>query len=133
MIRYLLDTDICIYVSNRHPAQVAARLEEIDITDLGMSVITYFELVYGAYNSREPERNLAAAARLSRVVPVQPLTTAAAHHYGRLRAELKREGTPIGGNDLLIAAHALALDATLVTNNVREFHRIAGLRVENWA
>jgi len=98
-----------------------------------MSVVTYLELVYVAWKSQRVEANLATIEQLRLLIPVQPLDAAAAKHYGRLRASLEREGASIGSYDLLIAAHALSLDLTLVTNNLREFERVEGLRLENWA
>lgn len=132
-MRYLLDTNICIYITKRKPASVLARLERMKPGDLSMSIITYLELVYGAWKSQQVEGNLAKIGQLCRIIPVEPLDFGAAEHYGRLRAELEREGRPIGAYDLLIAAHALSLGLTIVTSNVREFGRIKGLRVENWA
>jgi len=132
-MRYLLDTDICIYIAKRKPAGVLARLERLRPGDVGMSVITYFELVYGAHKSQQVEANMARIKQLSRLIPVQALDAPAATHYGRLRAGLEKSGSLIGAYDLLIAAHALALELTLVTNNVREFRRVPSLRVENWA
>ena len=97
-----------------------------------MSIVTYLELVNGAWKSRPKQDNLAKVQELSRLIPVQPLDTAVAEHYGRIRSELERKGSPIGAYDLLIAAHALSLDRTLVTNKLREFACVKGLRVENW-
>jgi tRNA(fMet)-specific endonuclease VapC len=132
-MRYLLDTDICIYIAKRKPAGVLTRLERLRPGDVGMSVITYLELVYGACKSQQVEANGARIKQLSHLIPVQALDAPAATHYGRLRAGLERSGSLIGAYDLLIAAHALALGLTLVTNNVREFRRVPGLRLENWA
>ncbi|MBI3683794.1 MAG: type II toxin-antitoxin system VapC family toxin [Acidobacteria bacterium] len=131
-MKYLLDTDICVYISNRAPARVIDYLEKLEQGDVGISVVTYLELVYGAYRSQHVEANLAQAERLRAQVPVLPLTDGVAHTYGRIRLALQRNGTPIGAHDLLIAAHALFHDLTLVTNNVREFRRVKGLRIENW-
>jgi tRNA(fMet)-specific endonuclease VapC len=97
-----------------------------------MSIVTCLELVNGAWKSRRKQDNLAKVEELSQLIPVRPLDTAVADHYGRIRSELERKGSSIGAYDLLIAAHALSLDLTLVTNNLREFARIPGLRVENW-
>lgn len=132
-MRYLLDTNICIYIAKRKPEPVLSRLEQMRPGDLGMSVVTYLELVYGAWKSRQLEASLAKIEQLQRIIPVQPLDASAARHYGRLRAELEQKGAAIGAYDLLIAAHALSLGLTLVTNNLREFSRVPGLRVENWA
>ncbi len=132
-MRYLLDTNICIYIARRKPRQVLSRLQQLRPGDVGMSVITYLELVYGAWKSQQVQENLARVEQLQRLLPAQPLDLGVAGHYGRLRTELERRGSPIGAYDLLIAAHALSLRLTLVTNNVREFLRIEGLQVENWA
>jgi len=131
-MRYLLDTNICIYIAKRKPVQVLARLEQMKSGDVGMSIVTYLELVYGAWKSQAIEANLARIEQLEVLIPAQPLDVAVAKHYGRLRAELEAAGRPIGAYDLMIAAHALSLGLTLVTNNVREFSRVRGLRLSNW-
>ena len=97
-----------------------------------MSVITYLELVYGALNSSNPDLNLSRVVELSRLIPVLNLGADTAVNYGRIRVHLQRQGSVIGAYDLIIAAHALSLRLTLVTNNVREFSRVAGLTIENW-
>lgn len=132
-MRYLLDTNICIYIAKRKPSHVLARLRRTRLGDAGMSVVTYLELVYGAWKSQAVEANLETIEHLRRLVPVQALDVDAASHYGRLRAALEKKGSTIGAYDLLIAAHALSLGLTLATNNVREFSRVEGLHVENWA
>lgn len=130
--RYMLDTDICIYLTkNRHP-QVTARFEQLRPEQLVMSAITYGELQYGANKSNQRERTLSQLAELIQYVPVENLSSAAAQAYGEIRAALEKQGLAIGNNDLWIAAHALTLDVTLATNNEREFERIPGLIVENW-
>jgi len=98
-----------------------------------MSVVTFLELTYGACKSQRVVENLARLEQLERVVPAQPLDAQVARDYGRIRADLEQKGALIGAYDLLIAAHALSLGLTLVTNNVREFRRVPGLKVENWA
>lgn len=98
-----------------------------------MSVITYLELVYGACKSERHAENLAVIEQLRGIIPVQPLDDSVAKHYGLLRTALERRGSPIGPYDLIIAAHALSRGLTLVTNNVKEFSRVDGLRLENWA
>jgi tRNA(fMet)-specific endonuclease VapC len=98
-----------------------------------MSIVTYLELVYGAWKSQQAAANLARLEELRGIVPVQPLEVDAARDYARIRTDLEKRGSPIGAYDLLIAAHALSLGLILVTNNVREFARIQGLRLENWA
>ena len=99
---------------------------------MGISAITYAELRFGVENSARVEENMDRLERFLLPLEILPFDAEAARHYGQLRHELKRAGCPIGSNDLLIAAHALALAATLVTNNVREFARIDRLRVEQW-
>ncbi|HTG58114.1 MAG TPA: type II toxin-antitoxin system VapC family toxin [Terriglobia bacterium] len=132
-MRYLLDTNICIYIAKRKPSGVLARLQQLRLGDIGMSVVTYLELVYGAWRSEQVETNLARLEQLRHLIPVQSLGADVGGYYGRLRAELERKGVPIGAYDLMIAAHALSLGLTLVTNNVREFARVDGLRLDNWA
>ena len=131
-MRFLLDTDICIHIAKRKPVRVLAQLEQLKPGDVGMSIVTYLELTYGAFKSRALEANLARIEQLETLIPAQPLGVSAGKHYGRLRAELEAAGMPIGAYDLMIAAHALSLGLVLVTNNVREFSRVRGLRVENW-
>ena len=132
-MRYLLDTNICIYIAKRKPPEVLERLRHMRPGDVGMSIITNLELVYGAWKSQQREANLQRLQELERLIPVLPLDARVSQHYGQMRTELERKGLPIGAYDLLIAAHALALGLTLVTNNVREFRRVPQLRVENWA
>jgi tRNA(fMet)-specific endonuclease VapC len=131
-MRYLLDTNMCIYIAKRKPAGVLTQFGRLRPGDVGMSVVTYLELVYGASKSEHMEANLARIEQLRLLIPVQPLGVEVAAHYGRLRAELEAKGASIGPYDLLIAAHALSLRLILVTNNVREFARVRGLRLENW-
>ncbi len=131
-MKYLLDTDICVYITRRKPTQVQARFEQLRPADLAMSVVTYLELIFGAYKSRRREANLAVISQLGDLIAIQPLDANVANHYGRVRLELEKRGSAIGAYDLLIAAHALSLGLILVTNNTREFARVAGLRLENW-
>lgn len=130
---WLLDTNICIYLIKKRPQRLLARLRETDIDRVSVSAITVAELQYGVAKSARPEQNALALGALLAPLRVEPFDDAAATVYGAVRAGLERAGTPIGSLDLLIAAHALALDRALVTNNAREFERVAGLRVENWA
>ena len=132
-MQYLLDTNICIYIAKQKPAKVLARLGRLRPGDAGMSVITYLELVYGAWKSQHREANLQRIQELVRLIPVLPLDAGVAARYGQMRAQLEKKGLPIGAYDLLIAAHALSLGLTLVTNNAREFGRVADLEIENWA
>jgi tRNA(fMet)-specific endonuclease VapC len=132
MMRYLLDTNICIYIANKKPQSVLARLRDLKAGDVGMSVITYLELMFGAWKSQHREANLQLIRSLQQLIPVLALDASAGQHYGQLRAELQRKGSPIGAYDLLIAAQALSLGLTLVTNNTREFRRVPELIVEDW-
>jgi len=130
---YMLDTDICIYIGKNRPAEVRARFEKLGPGSVLISVITYGELFYGASKSENPEGSFAQLDLFLQGVQVEPLTWGAARQYGHLQATLERKGRMIGNNDLWIAAHALDLGLTLVTNNEREFHRVPGLKIENWA
>jgi tRNA(fMet)-specific endonuclease VapC len=132
-MRYLLDTNICIYIAKQKPPGVLARLQRLKAGDVGMSVITHLELSYGAWKSQQRESNLQRIQALERLIPVLPLDVGTGKHYGNVRTVLERKGTPIGAYDLLIAAHALSLGLILVTNNLREFRRVPQLMVENWA
>jgi tRNA(fMet)-specific endonuclease VapC len=131
-LKFLLDTNICIYIAKHRPPEVAERFAQTKPGELAISAITYGELRYGAEKSQAPGKSLEKIKAFVELVPVLPLPADAAERYGRLRADLSRLGIPIGMNDLWIAAHALALDAVLVSNNIREFSRVAGLRYENW-
>ena len=129
---FMLDTDICIYIIKRKPASVLKRLESLKPGQLAMSAITFAELMNGAKKSQHVEANLARLKALGELIEIRPFDKQAAVCYGDIRSRLEKRGEMIGGNDLLIAAHALSLDWTLVTNNEREFGRVEGLKVENW-
>ena len=131
-IRYLLDTNICIYIAKHNPAAVRERFEQLSADTLAMSVITLGELQHGAEKSQARSKALAALRHLQKVIQVAPLTDAAGEHYGQIRSALERKGQPVGNNDLWIAAHARAEGWVLVTNNEREFRRIDKLAIENW-
>lgn len=132
-MQYLLDTNICIYINKRNPPAVLRHFERVALTDLAISIVTYMELVFGAKKSQQQARSLAVVERLRSNIVVLPLDVEVANHFAEIKAVLERKGTPMGPFDLLIAAHARSLDLTLVTNNTREFSRVPGLRVENWA
>jgi tRNA(fMet)-specific endonuclease VapC len=130
---WMLDTNTCSYAMRRHPARVKARFDQVGHTHLAISTLVLAELFYGA--ARHPTRSeayFAEIADFSRRLRVVPWSEVAALGYARIRAELERRGAPIGNMDLLIAAHALAEKAVLVTHNTREFERVPGLVVENW-
>lgn len=130
--RFLLDTNICIYIRRQRPPEVLARFRSLHPGEAAISVITYGELLYGAEKSVERPRALGLLQRLVAMLPVLPLPQHAGETYGAVRADLERRGEVIGNNDLWIAAHALADDLILATNNRREFARIHGLQLANW-
>lgn len=133
-MRYLLDTNICIYFANGRHKQISTRIANIPAGDLAISVITYGELLYGAAKSARAAANRAIIAKLvADLVTPLPLPLKAAEAYGEAKAQLHAKGQPISDNDLWIAAHALAENLVLVTNNVSEFKRVKGLKVESWA
>jgi tRNA(fMet)-specific endonuclease VapC len=131
-LRYLLDTNICIYIAKQRPPSVAARFAKLASGSVGMSLITFGELRYGAEKSKQRVEALDALHRLSELIPVMTPDDTVGERYGALRAQLERAGTPIGNNDLWIAAHALDLGVTLVSNNTREFERVPKLKLDNW-
>ena len=131
-IRYLLDTNICIYIAKHNPPAVRARFSGHDAAELAMSTITMGELRFGAEKSQSQEKARLALQHLQSLIQVAPLTESVATHYGEIRAALERTGQIIGNNDLWIAAHAHAEGWVMVTNNEREFNRVDGLVVENW-
>ena len=132
-MKVMLDTNICIYVIKQKPRSVLERFVAFPVGDLGISVITLAELEYGASKSSEPDRNREALEQFVSPLEIAVLDRLATSVYGKIRALLEKRGRPIGSMDLLIAAHALSLNVRLVTNNMREFKRVPGLRVENWA
>lgn len=132
-VRYMLDTNICIYLRQNRPPEVIARFRQMQQGDAALSVITYGELLYGAERSRQRAHALESLARLISLLSVLPLPGEAATAYGEIRAALEARGEMIGGNDLWIAAHAKSTGVILVTNNEREFKRIPGLKLQNWA
>jgi tRNA(fMet)-specific endonuclease VapC len=132
MARYLLDTDICSYIMKRsHPA-LLERIRKVPIVEQALSVVTVAELLYGVKLSARQKQAREAFNAFVRHLEVMEWPVEAAEHYADIRADLKRRGEMIGANDLLIAAHARSFKAILVTNNVREFGRVKGLKVENW-
>jgi len=131
-MKVMLDTNICIYIIKQKPRSVLERFAAFPVGDLGISVITLAELEYGASKSSEPDRNREALEQFVSPLEIAVLDRLATSVYGKIRALLEKRGRPIGSMDLLIAAHALSLNVRLVTNNMREFKRVPGLRVENW-
>ena len=131
MLKYLLDTNIVIYVVKNRPAVARERFTRHQ-GQLAISTVTLMELVYGAEKSSQPERNLRDVEGLAARLDVLPYDEPAAIHTAQIRAVLARQGTPIGPYDQMIAGHARASGLTLVSNNTREFQRVPGLLLENW-
>lgn len=130
-MKYMLDTNMCIYAQKGVPS-VVEKIRESGPSALVISTITLAELEFGVEASAAREKNIRALQGLLAVVDVVPFDDAAAIHYGSICAHLRRQGTPIGTMDMLIAAHARALGSTVITNNVREFERVPDLLIENW-
>ena len=132
MLKYMLDTNICIFTVKNRPAH----MREVFNRHRGqmcISAVSLMELIYGAEKSASPESNLAVVEGFAARLDVLPYDEPAASHTGQLRAELAKSGTPIGPYDQMIAGHARSLGLIVVTNNRREFDRVPGLRVEDWA
>ncbi len=132
-MRFMLDTDMCIYIIKKHPPRVEERFRELNPFEVGISAVTLAELEYGVTKSSKPERNRDALTGFLAPLEIASFDDGAALHYGDIRGLLEKKGNPIGSMDLMIASHARSLSVTLVTNNVREFTRVPGLKVENWA
>jgi tRNA(fMet)-specific endonuclease VapC len=130
--RYLLDTDTFVYIRRGRPEKARARFRRLQVGEAVMSVITYGELIYGIAKKKVGPEPLLRLEELTQIVQVIPLMPETATVYGAIRAALSAKGEMIGGNDLWIAAHALASNLILVTNNEREFRRVPDLKIENW-
>jgi tRNA(fMet)-specific endonuclease VapC len=128
----MLDTNTCIYVIKRKPTDVINRFRRIQLSQIGISSITLSELEYGVMKSSKPGQNQLALAQFLAPLEILSYDDEAAQHYGRLRTDLEKRGTPIGSLDMLIAAHALCVGCILITNNEREFKRVQDLKVDNW-
>ncbi len=131
-MKFLLDTNTCIRYLNRRSASIVQRMEAESPDDIVVCSVTRAELLFGAAKSNNPEKTRSAQRAFLEPLATLPFDDAAAEHYGRIRAQLETAGTPIGPNDLLIAAIALAHDLIVVTHNVREFGRVSGLKIEDW-
>jgi len=131
-VKYLLDTNTCIYIINKKPASALARLRSKQPEDVAVSTITIAELEYGVYRSQKTDQNRIALLEFLVPLTILDFDQGAAAVYGGIRASLESRGTPIGPMDLLIAAQAMSHDLVLVTNNEREFGRLEGLGIENW-
>ncbi len=132
MITHLLDTNICIELIRRRSRKILNRLYKHKVGQIALSVITLAELEYGVIRSSDPARNKLALVEFCCPLEVLAFDDRAAAIYGQIRSELEYAGRPIGPLDMLIAAHALSVDAVLVTNNLHEFQRVPNLNLENW-
>ena len=131
-MRYMLDTNICIYAIKHKPREVIERLKEHNPNEICISSVTYTDLIHGVEKSKAVDKNHTALTLLLADIEILPFDTGDAEGYGEIRAELERKGTLIGSLDMMIAGHAKSLGYTVVTNNIKEFDRIEGLRLENW-
>ena len=131
-MKRVLDTNICIYIIKKRPIEVLKRFKEFDVGDLALTSITVAELTYGAYKSQHQQKNLKALEDFFYPFDFLDFDEMAAREYGMIRASLESSGQVIGGLDMLIAAIVKAHGYILVTNNVKEFERVEGLKIENW-
>jgi tRNA(fMet)-specific endonuclease VapC len=129
---YMLDTHTCAFILRRTPEALLRRIQETPLRQQVISVVTYAELLYGVQQSSRKKANQTAVDALVRHLTVLDWPQEAASHYARMRSDLKKKGAMIGSNDLLIAAHARAIGATVITNNEKDFRRVTELSVENW-
>jgi tRNA(fMet)-specific endonuclease VapC len=132
LIKYLLDTNICIYIMNRRPVEVIQKFKQFNVGDIGISTITVSELQYGAVKSNNPKLNGQRVEEFIAPLELLSYDLTAANFYAEIRYDLEKKGQVIGPLDMLIAAHALSNDIVLVTNNEKEFQRVNHLRIENW-
>ena len=132
-MRYMLDTNICIYAIKHKPEKVFQKLQTVDPQDVCVSSVTYAELVHGVEKSAAVEKNRLALTMLLANIEILDFDVDAADCYGKIRADLEKKGTPIGLLDMMIAGHAMSMGYTVVTNNVKELSRVPDLKIENWA
>ena len=131
-MRYMLDTNICIYLIKHKPEKVLRKLQTIHPEDVCISSVTNAELVHGVEKSAAVEKNRLALSMLLANMEILDFDAQAADCYGKIRADLEKKGRPIGPLDMMIAGHAQSLGYTVVTNNVKEFSRVSALKIENW-
>ena len=132
-MRYMLDTNICIYIIKHKPEKVFKEHQKHDPSEVCISSVTYAELIHGVEKSAAIEKNRLALALLLANIEIMNFDVNAANCYGKIRADLEKKGTPIGPLDMMIAGHAQSLSYTVVTNNVKEFSRVTNLDIVNWA
>ena len=129
---FLIDTNICVYIMNKHPPQVIQKFREMGAGNVCISSITVSELQYGACESKQVKKNMKRLEEFLSPFEILPYDESASIYYGRIRSYLEKEGSVIGPLDMLIAAHALSEELILITNNENEFKRVKTLRIENW-
>ncbi|PIE58718.1 MAG: VapC toxin family PIN domain ribonuclease [Desulfobulbus propionicus] len=129
---YLIDTNICIYIMNNRPQEVIQKCRSVGVGNVYISSITTSELYYGVSKSQKVKENTKRIEEFLKPFTITPYSEKASYFYGKIRANLEKQDNVIGLLDMLIAAHALSKDLTLVTNNINEFSRIKTLKVENW-
>ncbi len=132
-MRYMLDTNICIYVIKHKPEKVFQKLQKHDPSEVCISSVTYAELVHGVEKSEAVEKNRLALSLMLANIEILDFDVEAANCYGKIRADLEKKGTPIGPLDMMIAGHAQSLGYTVVTNNMKVFSRVSNLKIDNWA
>jgi tRNA(fMet)-specific endonuclease VapC len=132
-MKYLIDTNICIYIMNKRPIKVIQKFKQFDVGEICVSTITVSELQYGVVKSKNHRLNRQRVQEFLSPLEIIPYDESAANMYGDIRYQLEKRGEPIGPLDLMIAAHALSGNFVLVTNNEKEFKRIKQLKIENWA
>ncbi len=131
-MKYMLDTNICIYIIKKHPEKVLEKFKSIKAGEICMSSIPLSELMFGVQKSEHKQKNTIALQGFTSPLEIIAYDEKAAHHYGNMRAYLEKQGTPIGPMDLMIAAHAQSLKSILITHNTKEFHLIPNLKMEDW-
>ena len=132
MSKYMLDTDICIFITRKSEPSLLERIESVPLEQQCISVVTLAELLYGVQVSSKKKANQEVVDFFAQHIEVLGWTPDAAKHYAEIRADLKKKGQQLGSNNLLIAAHARSIGAVIVTNNVKDFGRVKGLKLENW-
>lgn len=131
-MKYMLDTNICIYIIKKQPVNVLKKFKKFAIGDIYISSVTYAELMYGVQKSQHQHKNKLALDEFTAPLEVVSFDGDAAIYYGEIRAYLEKRGTLIGALDMMIAAHALSLKLTLITNNKKEFSRVPHLKIDDW-
>lgn len=132
MSKYMLDTETCIFITRKSAPSLLERIESVPLEQQCISVVTLAELLYGVQVSSKKKANQEVVDLFAQHIEVLEWTPGAAKHYAEIRAELKKKGQQLGSNDLMIAAHARSIGAVIVTNNVKDFGRVKGLKLENW-